>query len=106
MDYLVRYIGELHHDRPKIEIYFKDWCSFSQRALALLGETGAAFDAIDVTYDPVRESEMVIRAGATSVPQVFVDNTLIGGYTDLRKLQVLGRLEAVLGVRESLEVAA
>ena len=52
----------------KIEIYFKDWCSFSQRALALLGETGAAFDAIDVTHDPVRESEMVIRAGATSVP--------------------------------------
>ena len=90
----------------KIEIYFKDWCSFSQRALALLDKTGAPFEAIDVTHDPVRESEMVIRAGRTSVPQVFVNNTLIGGYTDLRKLQTQGRLDAVLGVRKRLKEAA
>jgi len=90
----------------KIEIYFNDWCPFSQRALALLDKTGAAYDAIDVTDDPVRESEMVIRAGSTTVPQVFVDNTLIGGYTDLRRLQARGHLEATLGIGSGLQAAA
>ena len=90
----------------KIESYFKDGCPFSRRALALLNGTGTAYDAIDVTHDPVRESEMVIRAGRTSVPQAFVDNTLVGGHTDLRKLQAQSQLDAVLGVRENLIMAA
>jgi len=83
---------------PKIEIYHKTWCPYSRRALALLNDKGVAFEDIDVTDDPVRESEMVIRSGRTSVPEIFVDGELIGGYDELAALDAEGQLDLRLGI--------
>ena len=78
-----------------IGIYYKTWCSYSQAALALLEDLGIAYTAIDVTSDPVREAEMVRRSGRTSVPEIFIDDELIGGYDDLRALLDLGAFEVL-----------
>jgi glutaredoxin len=78
-----------------IEIYYKTWCSYSQAALALLEDLGIAYTAIDVTSDTVREAEMVRRSGRTSVPEIFIDDELIGGYDDLRALLDLGAFEVL-----------
>lgn len=67
-----------------IEIYYKTWCGYSQAALALLDDLGVAYTGIDVTSDRVREAEMVRRSGRTSVPEIFINDELIGGYEDLR----------------------
>ncbi len=83
---------------PKIEIYHKTWCPYSRRALALLNDKGIAFEDIDVTDDTVRESEMVIRSGRTSVPEIFVDGELIGGYDELAALNKYGQLDPLLGI--------
>ena len=58
---------------PRVEVYHKTWCSYSRAALALLREKGVRFEDIDVTDDEIREREMIERAQATSVPQIFVD---------------------------------
>lgn len=78
------------------EIYFKDWCPFSQRALQLLDEKGIDYEAIDVTNDPEREREMQKRAGRTSVPQVFVGALHLGGYDDIALLDRYGKLDPIL----------
>ena len=86
---------------PRIEIYFKDWCPYSQRALTLLHEKNVDFEAIDVTDDQERELEMRERAGRTSVPQVFVDDLHLGGYDDIAALDQAGKLDALLESRAS-----
>ena len=79
------------------EIYFKSWCPYSQRALALLESKGVDFKAIDLTEDADElEQEMRARSGRTSVPQVFVDGTHLGGYDDIAALDAEGRLDPLL----------
>ena len=81
---------------PRTEIYFKDWCPYSQRALKLLDEKGVDYEAIDVTNDLEREREMRERAGRTSVPQVFVGALHLGGYDDIAALDHKGELDPIL----------
>ena len=78
------------------EIYFKDWCPYSQRALKLLDEKGIEYEAIDVTNDRERELEMRERAGRTSVPQIFVGALHLGGYDDIAALDRDGKLDPIL----------
>ena len=79
------------------EIYFKDWCPYSRRALALLRHKGVPFDAIDITRDADElEQEMRERSGRTSVPQIFIDGHHVGGYDDLAALDQAGGLDPLL----------
>ena len=81
---------------PRTQIYFKDWCPYSQRALKLLDEKGVDFEAIDVTNDLERELEMRERAGRTSVPQIFVGALHLGGFDDIAALDRAGKLDPIL----------
>ncbi len=80
----------------RTEIYFKDWCPYSQRALQLLDAKGIDYEAIDVTNDLERELEMRERAGRTSVPQIFVGALHLGGYDDIAALDRAGKLDPIL----------
>ena len=84
-----------------IEIYFKSWCPYSQRALQLLNDKGVEYTAIDITDDSseqvrAREQEMRDRTGRTSVPQIFIDGRHIGGYDDMAALDAAGALDPLL----------
>jgi len=84
-----------------IEIYFKNWCPYSQRALRLLNARGVHYTAIDLTDAgsekvQVREREMRQRSGRTSVPQIFIDGSHIGGYDDMAALDASGELDQLL----------
>ena len=79
------------------EIYFKSWCPYSQRALALLEGKGVDYKAIDLTHNAVElEQEMRDRAGRTSVPQIFINGQHIGGYDDIAALDSVGELDPLL----------
>jgi len=80
-----------------VEIYVKGWCPFCRRALALLDATGARYRAIDVTRDPEKEQEMRMRSRRSSVPQIFIDGSHVGGFDDLDALRRNGRLDVLLG---------
>ena len=90
---------------PKIEIYTKSWCPFCGNAKKRLESRGLHFEEIDVTADPLRETEMVKRSGRTSVPQVFVGGYHVGGSDDLLDAENSGLLEALLAGRIEGEIA-
>jgi glutaredoxin 3 len=71
---------------PAIVIYSKDWCGYCHAAKQLLSSLGYAYEDIDVTHDVPRYQEMRQRSGRTTVPQIFIDDVSIGGYTDLNAL--------------------
>jgi glutaredoxin 3 len=49
-----------------------------------------------VDENPARRDEMTRRAGRTSVPQIFIGETHVGGYAELAELERAGQLDAML----------
>ena len=88
---------------PEITIYIKPWCPYCRRTLSLLDAKGVAYDAIDVTEDPLLEAEMIRRSGRTTAPQVFVDGEHIGDSDGLAQLDREGRLDQILGLQPAKE---
>ena len=80
-----------------VVIYSSLWCPYCARAKKLLAQKGVAFAEIDVDADPERRREMTARAkGRTSVPQIFIGGTHVGGCDDLYALEKAGRLDPML----------
>jgi glutaredoxin 3 len=82
---------------PEVEVYTTPICPYCSAAKDLLRRKGIAFLEIDVTGEPQRRAEMVARAnGRTTVPQVFVGDTHLGGCDDLYALEDAGELDRLL----------
>ena len=82
---------------PPIVIYTTSTCPFCQAAKALLRTKAAPFEEIGVDGDRVARAAMAAKAGGRStVPQIFVGDTHIGGCDDLHALEVAGKLDALL----------
>jgi thioredoxin reductase (NADPH) len=89
----------------QVTLYSKDGCGSCVRARTLLSRKSVPFQEIDVTDDPVREREMITRAGGRrTVPQIFIGGVHVGGYDDLAALEAEGRLDALL--QRGMEIAA
>lgn len=83
---------------PKIEIYTKWGCPYCARAKALLDSKGAAYEEFDITMGGPKRAEMLERApGRTTVPQIFIGVTHVGGSDDLAALEQQGKLDTLLG---------
>ncbi|MBU2981078.1 glutaredoxin 3 [Lentibacter algarum] len=83
----------------QVEIYTSPLCGFCHSAKRLLNSKSVNFVEYDVLTDPKIKPEMIKRAdGARTVPQIFVDNILIGGCDDLYALESAGKLDAILGL--------
>lgn len=76
-------------------------CGFCTMARRLLREKGVHFVYIDVANDPMQRELMEQRSGRTSVPQIFVGDLHLGGYTDLQALDDAGELDPLLGLNPS-----
>jgi glutaredoxin 3 len=80
-----------------VTIYTTRTCGYCRMAKALLARKGAAFEEIDVTFDHARRAEMTEKAGGrTSVPQIWIGESHIGGCDELYELEHAGRLDALL----------
>ena len=83
----------------KVEIYTTPICGFCARAKSLLVKKGVEFEEIDVFTDGARKVEMIERAkGGRTVPQIFIDDTGIGGCDELHALEASGKLDAMLSI--------
>jgi glutaredoxin 3 len=81
-----------------VEIYTTPFCPYCFDAKALLKKKSAAFTEIDVSRDRELRKKMTARAnGRTTVPQIFIGTTHVGGCDDLYALEDAGKLDALLG---------
>lgn len=82
----------------KVEIYTQWGCPYCVRAKALLDGKGVSYIEHDITMTTAKRAEMRARApGATTVPQIFIDDAAIGGCDDLHALDRAGKLDLMLG---------
>jgi glutaredoxin 3 len=80
----------------QVKVYTTSYCTFCRRAKDLLRQKAIAFDEIDVTEDAPTREWLVRTTGRRTVPQIFVGETSIGGYEELRALEDDGQLAAMV----------
>ncbi len=77
-------------------VYSSDYCPYCMRAKQLLASKNVAFEEIKVDGKPQVRAEMTQKAGRTSVPQIWIGETHVGGCDDLYALERAGKLDALL----------
>ena len=82
----------------KVKIYTVALCPYCHMAKELLRTKGVDFQEVDVTGKSSLRSEMSAKAGGrTTVPQIWVGETHLGGCDDLHCLDRSGKLDRLLG---------
>jgi glutaredoxin len=68
----------------KAVVWSKDACPFCVQAKALLEARGIEYEERNVSQDWTREQLLEAVPDARTLPQIFLDEQHIGGFTDLR----------------------
>ena len=80
----------------RIQVYTTRWCGYCVRAKALLDGKGVDYEEITLDDDPAFRRTLQELTGGWTVPQILIDGTPIGGYTELWRLDKSGQLDARL----------
>ncbi len=67
----------------RVRIYTRSWCGYCTAAVRLLETESIPFEHIDLSGDWAGIDALKQRTGFMTMPQVFLDDVLIGGYTEL-----------------------
>lgn len=81
---------------PPITMYTTAVCPYCVAAKNFLKSRGATWDEVRVDLDFERRKEMLSRTQRTSVPQIFIGDTHVGGFDDLVALDRAGGLKPLL----------
>lgn len=75
-------------DTDKFVIFSKEWCGYCKKAKKLLTTKELEFIEINLEeisdYEEVK-AELYELSGQKTVPQIFLNKQLIGGYKELEK---------------------
>jgi glutaredoxin 3 len=79
-----------------VKIYTTTYCGYCVRAKDLLTRKGVKYEELDVTGNDEMRAKLVEMSGQRTVPQIWIGDTHVGGYSDLARLESEGRLEPML----------
>ena len=81
----------------KITMYSTAVCPYCVAAEKLLRSKGVAeIDKIRVDLDPQQRALMMEKTGRRTVPQIYINETHVGGFDDLAALEHAGKLDPLL----------
>ena len=81
----------------KIVVYSSANCGFCRAATHFLRSVkGVEVEVIDLTGDWAARQALIERTGHRTVPQIFIGETFVGGFDDLRALDSQGKLDLLL----------
>jgi len=83
----------------KVVIYTGPMCNYCSAAKHLLNKKKVNYVEFDIAVDPSKMQEMQERTGgARTIPQIFIGETYVGGYDELKALEIAGKLNPLLEV--------
>lgn len=80
----------------KVEVYSSAHCPYCVMAKQLLDRKGVKYTEIRVDLHPEKRQEMMKKSRQRTVPQIFINNEAVGGYTDLLAIERAQRLDDML----------
>jgi glutaredoxin len=69
----------------KAIVWSKDNCAFCDQAKALLEQRNIEYEDRKIGHGYTREDLLAVVPTARTVPQIFVNNNHVGGFTELKK---------------------
>lgn len=82
---------------PKILMYTSAVCPYCMNAERLLRSKGIeTIEKIRIDLQPELRQEMMEKTGRRTVPQIYIDDRHIGGFDELRALDLAGGLDPLL----------
>lgn len=81
---------------PDVTIYSTAICPYCVAAKNYLKNKGVAWTEVRIDKDPEARQRMLETTRRSSVPQIFVGDTHVGGYDDLVALDRAGGLQPLL----------
>ncbi len=80
----------------KVMIYSKTYCPYCDRAKALFKSKGVSYDEVMLDDQEEEFAKLRQKTGLMTVPQIFINDKLIGGFSDLATLDREGKLDPLL----------
>lgn len=80
----------------KIKIIKKNPCPYCDRAITLLDNKGLSYEIVDLTDKLDELNTWKEKTGWKTVPMIFINDELVGGYTDLKALDEDGKLDSLI----------
>jgi glutaredoxin 3 len=77
-------------------MYTTRWCGYCVRAKALLRSRGLPFEEVSLDDEPAFREKLYELTGGWTVPQITIGDEVIGGYSELWRLDRSGRLHEKL----------
>ena len=83
----------------KVVIYTGPMCNYCSAAKHLLNKKKVNYTEFDIAVDSSKRQEMQEKTnGARSIPQLFIGDTYVGGYNELKALEVACKLNSLLEI--------
>jgi len=79
-----------------IKLYTTRWCGYCVRAKALLRSRGLPFEEVSLDDEPAFREKLYELTGGWTVPQITIGDEVIGGYSELWRLDRSGHLDEKL----------
>lgn len=80
----------------KVEMYATSFCRHCLDAKDFLQHKGIEYEEYLLDLMPLEKDIMIERCGQKSIPQIFINDQHIGGFSDLTKLDSNGQLKQLL----------
>lgn len=80
----------------KVLMYTTAMCPYCVNAKRLLAGKQVAVKEVRVDLEPRLRQEMLDRSGRRTVPQIWIDDLHVGGFTELWALDKKGELDKLL----------
>ena len=81
---------------PNVTVYTKQNCPFCVRAKRLLDRKGVRYEEVSVEGKDDLRIWLVEKTGQMTVPQIFVGERSLGGFSDIDALDRAGELDTIL----------
>lgn len=79
-----------------VTVYSTDPCPYCTMAKALLDKRGVEYEEILLARDPAGRDKLIEKTGMYTFPQVIIDGTVVGGFTELKAADKSGALKQLL----------
>ena len=80
----------------QIKMYTTPWCPYCVAAKQLFKSKGVDFEDVNVAGNRKMRSWLLDVTGQRTVPQIFINDTSIGGFSDAQALDHSGKLDQLL----------
>ena len=78
-------------------VYMGPMCGYCDAAKRLLNKKNIPYKEINVALEEDKIEEMIKKSnGKRTIPQIFIENYHVGGYDELRALEIKGELDNLL----------